>query len=44
MKAEYENKIAALELQIKILTEALLDKELHKQAAFEGVRLKDDRL
>ena len=38
MKSEYENKIAALELQIKILTEALLDDELHKQAAFEGSR------
>jgi len=38
MKAEYKNKIAALELQIKILTEALLDEELHKQAAFEGSR------
>jgi hypothetical protein len=38
MKAEYEARIAELELQIEILIEALLDKELHKQAALEGSR------
>jgi len=38
MKSEYEARIAELELQIEILIEALLDEELHKQAALEGSR------
>lgn len=38
-KAELVNSVKAMELEIKILREALLDNDLHKQSSFEALKV-----